>query len=265
MNILIYAIIFIIGTFFGSFYTLAVYRIPIHENITHKHSFCPNCKNKLQILDLIPVFSYIFLGGKCRHCGQKIRIRYLVLEILSGIFFLITAISIRLNFYNIEILKIVYMFFVALYFTGLIIIAGIDKEKRIIPNSLINYLFIVDIFYMLYLCIVENANMYRYIISIVIIAIFIILKKILNKKIDNYILNIISLILIIVIFNNVFISIMTFSILLVSLVIERCIKVFKKMDNISMKKNEKIALKLCTYNVISVIIINIVVNFILQK
>ena len=265
MNIFIYAIIFIIGTFFGSFYTLAVYRIPLHENITHKHSFCPNCKHKLQILDLIPVFSYIFLGGKCRHCGQKIRIRYFILEILSGIFFLITAISLKIDVYNFDILKICYMSFIALYFTGLIIIAGIDKERKNIPNSLVNYLFIVNVLYMLYLCILDQTNMYRYIISIVIIAICMILRKALKGKVDEYIVNIFSLIIAMSIFNNILITLLTFMIFVVAYGIETCINVLREKDIKVMKKNQKIAFKLCTYNVISVIIINGMINFILQK
>lgn len=265
MNIIIYGIIFIIGTFFGSFYTLAVYRIPIHENITHKHSFCPNCKHRLGILDLIPVFSYVFLGGKCRHCGQKIRIRYFILEILSGLFFLMIALSLKLDFYNIETNKLFYIGFIALYFTGLIIIAGIDKEKRNIPNSLINYLSIVNTLYMLYLCIVDKTNMYRYIISIVIIGIYMILRKKLSKKIDEYKLNIISLIIMIIIFNNYLTTLLTAAITLLTLIAETCINKLKKIEEKNMKKNQKNAFKLCTYNVISVIIINIIMNFILQK
>lgn len=265
MNIFVYGVIFIIGTFFGSFYTLAVYRIPLHENITHKHSFCPNCRHKLGVLDLIPVFSYVFLGGKCRHCGQKIRIRYFVLEILSGLFFLITAISLKLNFYNIEILKICYMCFVSLYFTGLIIIAGIDKEKRNIPNSLITYLFIINVLYMLYLCIVDKTNMYRYIISIVLIAIYAIFKKTLSKKMDEYLINIISLILIIFTSNNILTALLTMVIFILELTITACKEGIQKKDKISIKKNQKIAFKLCTYNIISVIIINGITNFILQK
>ena len=91
MNTFIYIIIFIIGTLFGSFYTLAVYRIPKRQDITHTHSYCPNCNHKLGFLDLIPILSYIFLGGKCRYCKQKIRPRYLILELLSGILFVVIA------------------------------------------------------------------------------------------------------------------------------------------------------------------------------
>ena len=87
MNTLLYILIFIMGTVFGSFYTLAIYRIPKRQDITHTHSYCPNCNHKLGFLDLIPVFSYIFLRAKCRYCGQKIRPRYFILEVLSGIVF----------------------------------------------------------------------------------------------------------------------------------------------------------------------------------
>ena len=74
MDTLLHIIIFIMGTVFGSFYTLAVHRIPKRQDITHTHSYCPNCNHKLGFLDLIPVFSYIFLGAKCRYCKQKIRV-----------------------------------------------------------------------------------------------------------------------------------------------------------------------------------------------
>ena len=91
MDILLYILIFIIGTLFGSFFTLAIYRIPKKQDITHTHSYCPNCNHKLGFLDLIPVFSYIFLKGKCRYCKEKIIPRSLIIEILSGIVFLLVA------------------------------------------------------------------------------------------------------------------------------------------------------------------------------
>lgn len=102
MNIIFYLTIFIIGTLFGSFYTLAVYRIPKRQDIVHTHSYCPNCNHKLGLLDLFPIFSYILLGGKCRYCKQKIRPRYLILESLSGILFLVTAYLMGLTVYNLN-------------------------------------------------------------------------------------------------------------------------------------------------------------------
>ena len=139
MEALFYIIIFIMGITFGSFYTLAVYRVPKGEDITHTHSYCPNCKHKLNIFDLIPVFSYIFLGGKCRYCKQKIRPRYLILETISGLFFVAIAYLMGLSIYNLEITKIVEYIFFVLYFTFVILMAGIDKEKRNINKQVLIY------------------------------------------------------------------------------------------------------------------------------
>lgn len=86
---LIYIPIFLIGIFFGSFSTLAIYRIPLKKNITHERSFCPNCNHKLSCFDLIPLFSFIILGGKCRYCKKKISIRYFIIELFFGIISLI--------------------------------------------------------------------------------------------------------------------------------------------------------------------------------
>ena len=108
MEIFFYVIIFIIGTLFGSFYTLAVYRIPKRQDIVHTHSYCPNCNHKLGLLDLFPIFSYIFLGGKCRYCKQKIRPRYLILETLSGLLFIIISFSTSI------LLLVIYILFILL-------------------------------------------------------------------------------------------------------------------------------------------------------
>ena len=81
VEIIAVIIVFIMGAFLGSFCTLAVYRIPLKQDITHERSYCPNCKHKLGFFDLFPIFSYIFLGGKCRYCKEKIRPRYLIIEV----------------------------------------------------------------------------------------------------------------------------------------------------------------------------------------
>ena len=96
MNTFLYIIIFIMGTLFGSFYTLAVYRIPRKIDIIKTHSFCPNCNHKLGFFELIPVWSYLLLGGKCKKCKQKIRPRYFILEFLSGVSFVIIAYCLKI-------------------------------------------------------------------------------------------------------------------------------------------------------------------------
>ena len=58
IELIVYIAIFCIGTLFGSFFTLAVYRIPLKRDITHERSFCPNCNHKLNFLDTINFFKY---------------------------------------------------------------------------------------------------------------------------------------------------------------------------------------------------------------
>ena len=122
MEIFFYLIIFIIGTLFGSFYTLAVYRIPKRQDIVHTHSYCPNCNHKLGLLDLFPIFSYILLGGKCRYCKQKIRPRYLILEMLSGGLFVIIAYALKLSIFNLNKTAIIEICFIVLYLKFVILI-----------------------------------------------------------------------------------------------------------------------------------------------
>lgn len=89
INIIIGFCMFVIGTLFGSFFSLAIYRLPRHQDIIVKRSYCPTCKHNLNFWDLIPILSYIFSKGKCRYCKEKISIRYLLLELSNGIVFLL--------------------------------------------------------------------------------------------------------------------------------------------------------------------------------
>lgn len=177
MNTILYIFMFAIGATLGSFYTLAVYRIPIKQDITHKRSYCPNCNHRLNFLDLIPILSYIFLGGKCRYCKNKIRPRYLILEISSGLVFLIYAISLNIDLLNIEYKKIVALAFGMLFFSENFIAIGIYKEYKNIQKSVFNFGIIVEIIYMIYLYIL-NTSIYRYIIYTLMLVLMLILNNI---------------------------------------------------------------------------------------
>ena len=165
MAYIIYILLFCIGTLFGSFFTLAVYRIPLRQDITHTRSYCPNCNHKLTFLDMIPILSYLCLGGKCRYCKEKIRPRYILIEILSGLVFVLFAASIKLNLFNLNDQIIVYFVVGILYISTLFIIAGIDKERIEIEKPVLLFGFICVTLYMVYLYIVENdTSIYRYVI-----------------------------------------------------------------------------------------------------
>ena len=204
MNIFLYIIIFIIGSLFGSFFTLAVYRIPKKQDIIHTHSYCPNCNHKLGLLDLFPIISYIFLGGKCRYCKEKIRPRYFILEILSGTLFVIFAFLLGIRFETLTLIKIIDFAFIALYLTFVILLAGIDKENRKIEKGVSVYGVIISIMYMIYLYIVGDANIYRYVIYLVLYILLLILDTVTLKNYakDNYIIGILIALITMTIFTN---------------------------------------------------------------
>lgn len=177
MNTILYVFMFAIGATLGSFYTLAVYRIPIKQDITHKRSYCPKCNHRLNFLDLIPILSYIFLGGKCRYCKNKIRPRYLILEISSGLVFLLYTISLNIDLLNIEYKKIVALAFGMLFFSAIFIMIGIYKEYKKIQKSVFNFGIIVEIIYMIYLYIL-NTSIYGYIIYTLMLVLMLILNNI---------------------------------------------------------------------------------------
>lgn len=204
MEIIIYGVIFIIGTLFGSFFTLAVYRIPLGLDITHEHSFCPNCNTKLKFRDLIPIISYISVGGKCRYCKEKIRIRYLLLEVLSGLVFLSVALSLKLNVFSINTNEIIYFLFLILYIVALFIIAGIDKEKIKLEKSVLFFNVILSVVYMIYVCISNSQVIYTYIIFLALIALILLLDiKLLKKNLaENYSISILILSLCMIVFSG---------------------------------------------------------------
>lgn len=81
----IYLIIFIYGILIGSFLNVCIYRIPRKENIITTKSHCMSCGYVLKWYDLFPVFSYLFLGGKCRRCGTKLSLQYPTMELINGL------------------------------------------------------------------------------------------------------------------------------------------------------------------------------------
>ena len=233
MEIFLYIILFLIGIFFGSFYTLAVYRIPKRQDITHTHSYCPNCNHKLGLLDLIPIFSYIFLKGKCRYCNEKIRPRYLILETLSGLLFVVLGYVMKLDLLNLSTIKIVEFSFMVLYFTFIILISGIDKENRKMDKMVSVYGIVISIMYMLYLCIVENANIYRYGIYLALYIIVLILDTITLKRFakNSYLTGILLMIITMLVFTGRYVTINSIIITLLAMAIYLLIyKIIERKD-----------------------------------
>lgn len=87
MGLLVALFLTLLGTAVGSAINAAVYRLRHHLPYFWTRSICPNCKETLSPLELIPIVSYIFLRGKCKSCKQRISLRYPAVEIATGILF----------------------------------------------------------------------------------------------------------------------------------------------------------------------------------
>ena len=234
MDIILYTIIFLIGIFFGSFYTLAIYRIPKRQDIKKKRSYCPNCNHALGTLDLIPVFSYLFLGAKCRYCKQKIKPRYFIIEILSGFVFVALAYLMDISVYNLSIQNVVPYIFFSLYITFIFIMSGIDKENRKIEKSVNMFAIIVSLAYIIYLWILENANIYRYVIYIVCYILILLLDTITLRKCakNKYVNGILIIIIVMAIFTGEYVTINTIILTLLA------ISIYLLLQKIRMKRNK---------------------------
>lgn len=214
MQLIFYITIYITGVLLGSFFTLATYRIPRGEDITHTRSYCPKCNHRLEFLDLIPIMSYTFLGGCCRYCREKISPRYIIIEAISGIAYLLFIISLKFTIFTlINIPNIIYLIFVTIFFSLIMILIGIEKETSKVPNSIFTFGLILSMLYITYLY-VFKINIYRYIICFTIYFIL----YILNRKKENYPIKMLLTFLIIIIFNMKY-AIILFALLLLSTLI----------------------------------------------
>src|SRR6056297_1450940 len=120
-------IIFISGLVVGSFLNLVIYRLPLKESIIFPSSHCPECETKLKYYDLIPVLSYLSTQGKCRYCGEKISIRYPIVELLTAFLFLFMFLKYGLN---------TEFIIFSILISSLIVVSFIDIKYQIIPNEI---------------------------------------------------------------------------------------------------------------------------------
>ena len=139
--------IFLLGLCIGSFLNCVIYRMELQENMPKDSpgrkavsfmrgkSFCPHCKHDLSWQDLIPVFSFLFLKGKCRYCKKNISIQYPLVELLTGLLFLLIffAIGGPISGWNF----LIYFLFLLIISSFLIIIFIYDLKHYIIPDKVL--------------------------------------------------------------------------------------------------------------------------------
>lgn len=96
-KVMFYSIIFLLGISIGSFLNVVILRLPRHESLIKSSSHCMTCGAKIRPIDLIPVFSWLFLRGKCHSCGEMISPRYPIVESLNGLLYVLTFAVLDIN------------------------------------------------------------------------------------------------------------------------------------------------------------------------
>ena len=130
--IMFFPIVFFYGICIGSFLNVVIFRLPKNESLIKRASHCMTCGAKIKIIDIIPIFSWVFiLHGRCRNCGEKISSRYPIVEALNGIVYVVTF---AVMDFSLE--TIMYCFF----FSALIAIAFMDWDTMEIDPRLLIFL-----------------------------------------------------------------------------------------------------------------------------
>jgi len=125
-NSLLGLFIFIFGTLIGSFLNVVIYRIPKNESIAFPASKCQSCQTPLKWYHNIPIFSWVFLGGKCGFCKEPIAKQYPIVEFITGLIFVSLFIKVGLVWYYP---------FVAASFAALFALVMIDFKYMAVPDS----------------------------------------------------------------------------------------------------------------------------------
>jgi len=119
---------FILGIIFGSFIDCAVDRLEKKEDVIFQRSYCPKCHHPLAWFDLIPIISFVFLKGRCRYCHQRISWEYPLVELSTGLLFVLVFL-----FGGINILTV----FLGLVSIPLLLIFIFDWKNYLIPEKIV--------------------------------------------------------------------------------------------------------------------------------
>ena len=168
LQISMYILIFLYGIVIGSFLNVVIVRVPRKESIVKVRSHCENCGYQLKWFDLIPIFSYLVLGGKCRKCKTKISAQHLILEVLNGILYVFTFFIAGFS------LKTVLL---CLLFSALLALSLIDFKTYEIPVGFQYVIFVLAV------CrtILDRANWSEHVIGFFAVSVVLYLMYVISK------------------------------------------------------------------------------------
>ncbi len=121
------SVVSIFGLLIGSFLNVLIIRIPKEESVVFPSSHCVKCGKDLKWYHNIPLFSYLFLGGKCAYCKSKISIQYPLVELATSLLFALSYIKLH---------DLIFSFIVGGVFATLLALSLIDFKFKEVPDSL---------------------------------------------------------------------------------------------------------------------------------
>ena len=157
LELIPYIIIFIFGITIGSFLNVCIYRIPLEESIVTAPSHCMTCGWKLKWYDMVPVFSWLVLGGKCRNCKSKISVQYPIIEGVNGILYVVIC---AVN--GLEWSSVIYCFMAS----ALLVLSIIDWRTYEIPFGINVFLFVLGVA----MTILDRGNLAEHLIGMICVS-----------------------------------------------------------------------------------------------
>ena len=152
-----YITIFIFGITIGSFLNVCIYRLPLGESVVTAPSHCMTCGRKLRWYDMVPVFSWLVLGGKCRNCKSEISVQYPIIEGVNGILYVVIFAVNGLVWSS-----VIY----CLMASALLVLSVIDWRTYEIPFGINVFLFVLGIA----MAVLDRGNLAEHLIGMVCVS-----------------------------------------------------------------------------------------------
>ncbi len=134
LTLYMYTIVAILGICVGSFLNVVISRMPKGESVVFGSSHCPHCKKNLKWYELVPIFSYLFLRGKCSKCKSRISLQYPLIEAINGILWVIIFFKFFLSYETLLAWALV---------SALLALSVIDAKTREIPFKISVFIAVV--------------------------------------------------------------------------------------------------------------------------
>ncbi len=157
IEIFMYAYIALLGIVIGSFCNVCILRIPQNESIVTTPSHCTKCNKKLRFWHLVPIFSYVFLRGKCAYCKSKISAQYPIIELINGALYVLLFFMFGLS---------IQFALGALLSSAFLVLSVIDERTNEIPPQINIFIFVIAVINLLF----NLSNLINYILGFAVIT-----------------------------------------------------------------------------------------------